>query len=171
MDWDQALTRALGGGRTQKPTTRSEVERMQRALGSKRAVAERLGVSTRTVQRWAKGTNKPRPGHAAGLRELGRSRDVRSKLNPAKRRKLTTKGGRMRSQSEQGPRGPMGAASGWRDRTILVDVDAATMERVYEAWENGDDEEAAAILAEYMTDELGYPSSWDFGSPDDFRFN
>lgn len=171
MDWDHALTRALGGGRTQKPTTRSELERMERALGSKRAVAERLGVSTRTVQRWAKGTNKPRPRHAAGLRDLGRSREVRSALNPAKRRKLTTKGARMRMQSYQGPlRGPSGGAGDYRrERTVLVDLGPELMERVYEAWENGDDDEAAEILAEYMTDQRGYPSSWDFGSPDDFR--
>jgi transcriptional regulator with XRE-family HTH domain len=169
VKFDDALTRGLAGGRGKKQTPRGSVRDAEKALGSKRAVANRLGVSVRTVQRWASGKGKPRADNAGKLNDLGRSSDVRGALSPGKRRKLTNKGGKAKIKGYQGPlRGPAGDRQDYRrDREIIFDLDPDTLVAMYSAWQSGDEEGAREVLADHLADS-GYPS-WSFGDIDEFR--
>ncbi|MGH2602477.1 MAG: helix-turn-helix domain-containing protein [Dehalococcoidia bacterium] len=162
------LWRGVAGRQGGKPPAdeREALDAMRDAGMSTREIAERLGVTPRTVQRWTttRGAERRRPPRRV-VDEAAAEPRVRSKAIPKRRRsRIRNQGAKLRISGRQGP---PGSPSKYR-RTVSIYLDGDTMDRVLEAWENGNDEVAAEIMSEALDDE-GYPAwTWDPDSEVDF---
>lgn len=140
-----------------------------------KAAAKNLGVSPRTVRRWAAGTQQPSADHLKALQA-------------AARRATTTKAGRKAATkdfraSEQGRAALQRGSKVWvdgyqglhsesddysRERRIVTDVNAGDVEAMLRAYEEGGD----AGLRHWLTEGPGqnYVDNWEFRTIDDFGF-
>lgn len=184
-DWDDLAYKAVTGKSAPK-TIRTQI----RALGGVRAVAQRYGVSTRTVQRWNAGAAKPTKVRPEDLRHDSRDDPTaRTRAMPARRR---TRLGRQRSdfgfRGVAGPpapgyTGPAPAGAGltdgirWRSMQTTGALTPEQLGAVTAAWEAGAGGEqiramlSGAIGSTYMAD---YPGArWYIGDASevqDLRF-
>ncbi|MGH9380810.1 MAG: helix-turn-helix domain-containing protein [Thermoanaerobaculia bacterium] len=149
------LWRGLAGRQGGKPPAdeREALDAMRDAGMSTREIAERLGVTPRTVQRWTttRGSERRRAPRRV-VDEAAADSRVRSKAIPKRRRsRIRNQGATLRISGRQGP---PGSPSKYR-RTVKIYLDGDTMDSVLEAWENGNDEAAAEIMSEAL-DADGY---------------
>lgn len=167
MKIEDAINRALTGARRQKPTVCGTIKDAEKAFGSKRAIASQLGVSTRTVQRWASGKGKPSKGNAGRLDGLRRAPEVRRAVAPRKR------GGLRRDAKLKidGYQGPISGPNDHRRQRLVTGwtVDGEHMNQMIDAWESGDDAAAAGALKDWFETEYGV-SGWEFGEVDELDF-
>ncbi|MGW6569975.1 helix-turn-helix domain-containing protein [Streptomyces sp. NPDC054975] len=155
---EKAAADALFRGVSRKgdPSTGSPadiVANAEKVLGSKKALAERLGVSERTVQRWASGDGKPRFGNAKKLKNFVRNDpDMRrAQLSKHREARIRNQGSRIKVS------GNMGVTAGGkkyrRHRTIETDLSPEAMGDIMDKWLAGNDDEALDALREALGDE------------------
>jgi transcriptional regulator with XRE-family HTH domain len=133
---DEGLERAE---RT-KPIPQSVTARMRFLLkgakGSTKNLAQDLGVSQRTVQRWLKGTTTPKPAAAAKVEQ-----QVRAKWQPRvkdRTRKNAEKNGFvLHVQAQFGYQSAAGSTDDPRLRTISQKLPGDVARRLYEARDAG----------------------------------
>lgn len=141
----------------QRESARDLVARAEQALGSKKAVADRLGVSQRTVERWAAGEgrirNKPSAKNADKLRDLGRNAPESRKRDMSNLRaaRIRNKGAKIKVSGNIGP--TIGGNDYKRQRTVEIDLSGEAMAPVLDAWLAGDDDAALAALHEALDSE------------------
>ncbi|MFE2352352.1 telomere-protecting terminal protein Tpg [Kitasatospora cineracea] len=147
---EQGLERAA---RT-RPLPQSVPARLRHLLkgagGSTRALAQELGVSQRTVQRWLKGTATPKPGAARAI-----ERKVRSTWQPGVqrrvRRQAEQQGFTLHVQARFGYSSAGGSTDDPRERHITQYLPGSVAARLYSARDNGAGErEQEQILAEAL---------------------
>lgn len=133
------------------------VRELERALGSKRAVAQRLGVSTRTVERWTTTTGQQRRAirgaNASQVREAyAKSPEVRkSSMSRLRGSRMRNKGATLKVKGEIGP--VIGGNDYRRQREVTVHLSGEAMGRVLDAWSAGDDAGARAALEDALDEE------------------
>jgi transcriptional regulator with XRE-family HTH domain len=106
------------------------------AKGSTKKVAQELGVSQRTVQRWLKGTSVPKPAAAKNIEQ-----QVRAKWQPRvkdRTRKAALKNGFvLHVQAQFGYQSAAGSTDDPRLRTITQKLPGEVARRLYEAIDAG----------------------------------
>jgi Homeodomain-like domain len=138
----------------------SLVDRLTAAGVPKREIASRLGVSTRTVQRWTTTTgrerSRPRRANLDRLRSVyRRSPEVRrADISPRRAGRLRSAGARVHAVGVMGPRVAGREYRRYRDLTTDV-LSPEALAPVLDAWERGDDAGArealeAALDREYL---------------------
>jgi predicted transcriptional regulator len=146
------LQRAIEAQFTRKPpvSTQARAKFLVKQYGGTRAVAELLGVSQRTVERYLTGQRRtPPPALAARL-----DAEVRRRWQPlvrrrATRRAATTTGITIETRATFGYDAPAGTTDEGRLRRITQHLPAAYAERLFEANEAGaSDAELARIVAD-----------------------
>lgn len=163
---DSQMWRAVVGARGGKPPAdpASALQALRDAGVSTREIADQLGVSVRTVQRWSTtGASRRDPARSRSadkLVALGTNHPkVRSAaLSRHRASRMRNQGGRVRMSGLQGP--AMAGKDYRRNRQIEAELDGIAMEEVLARWQEGDDEGAAQALREALADE-GYPE-WDW---------
>jgi DNA-binding transcriptional regulator YdaS (Cro superfamily) len=138
-----------------------------------KAAAQDLGVSPRTVRRWAAGTQQPSPDHLKALQTSARGA-TRTKSG----RRAATADFRTSPQGSQalrtgsklwisGEQGVGGYDQGYaRDRRVATDINPEELEAMLHAYEESGDRG----LREWMTGIFDdkYVAGWDFVTIDDF---
>lgn len=143
-DIDDALTRAEAEGFTRNPpkTPLAQMRLLLRAnKGSTKAVAQRLGVSQRTVERYLAGQRKtPRPPLAAAL-----AHEVAKVWQPrirARRRQAATRTGiTIETRARFGYTAPIGTTDDPRLRRLTVHLPPEHARLLLEAQQRGADEQ------------------------------
>lgn len=169
------MWRAVGGRTGGKPPAgpRDALESLTSAGVTKKEIAEQLGVSVRTVERWmtagAERRNPTRSKHAAGLTALARNHSkVRQQARSGRRAaRMRNKGARVRIKGSQGPR--VGKSWRVRHRTVTEEIDPYSMEKILDAWDQGDDDAALQALQDALEDH-GYPPGWEWEGGADVDF-
>ena len=136
-----------------KGTPAQMVAAGENVLGSKKALADRLGVSERTVQRWASGESKPRFGNARKLKGFVRNDpDMRrAQLSSLREARIRNQGSKVKAKGEMGVR-----AAGKkyrRSREIETELSGDAMTEIMERWLQGDDAGALEALNEALGNE------------------
>lgn len=143
-DIDEALSRAEAEGFTRTPpkTPLAQMRLLTKAhKGSTRAVAERLGVSQRTVERYLAGQRKtPRPPLAAALaREVAKVWQPR--IRARRRREAATRTGiTIETRARFGYTAPVGTTDDPRLRRLTVHLPPEHARALLEAQQRGADE-------------------------------
>ncbi|HSA50542.1 MAG TPA: helix-turn-helix transcriptional regulator [Yinghuangia sp.] len=152
-DIDEALDRA-GYEHVTKPPPKTPIARirllMRAEKGSTKAVADRLGVSRRTVERYLAGTRKhPRKPLAEAL-----DREVRKVWQPrvralARKRAATTGGITVETRARFGYTAPIGTTDDPRMRRLTVHLPPQYAGQLFTAQQQGaDDRRLREIVAE-----------------------
>lgn len=169
IDDATALTRAITRGAKQPATddVRDMVRTLETALGSKKAVAERLGVSPRTVERWVTSAGQQRKPSGSTLDKM---RDAvrtapelrRQALSPRREARIRNKGSYVRMSATIGATSPIPGGQdlqfSGRPRTIGGDadrplhLDADHMSAILDAYLAGDDEGIRDVFQDALGD-------------------
>ncbi|MFB6595332.1 MULTISPECIES: telomere-protecting terminal protein Tpg [Terrabacteria group] len=156
-----ALSRAAQAAWT-RPLPKSAGARLRfllkREKGSTRAVADRLGVSQRTVQRWAKGEQQPTGKRAAAL-EREAARDWQPRVTAEAQRRSARDGLVVETRARFGFTAAPGTTDDGRMRRITETLPPDVSGRIWEAWRSGDEEQ----LQELVGQGLGYSYFQDRG--------
>jgi predicted transcriptional regulator len=152
-DIDDALDRAGWETVTRQPpkTPLAQIRLLMRAeKGSTRAVAQRLGVTQRTVERYLAGQRKhPRPALRDAL-----AREVRKVWQPrvraqARKKAATTTGITIETRARFGYTAPVGTTDDPRMRRLTVHLPPAYAGRLFDAQQRGaSDQQLRDIVAE-----------------------
>lgn len=165
-DFGDAMWRAASHGRPAGDPV-AMVRELERALGSKRAVADRLGVSTRTVERWTTTTGQQRrairgPAETRVRDTYGKAPEVRrASMSRYRAARIRNKGATLRVKGVIGPM--IGGTDYRRQREITVKFTGEAMGPVIDAWLNGDDDAARAALEDALETEYGAPAGFQLG--------
>ncbi|MFF4450808.1 telomere-protecting terminal protein Tpg [Streptomyces sp. NPDC001502] len=151
-DIDDALDRADREGFTREPpkTLKGRINFLVRQLKSTKAVAEELGVSQRSVERYRKGDRKTPPKAVADRIDTA----VRARWQPVvrgRRRKeaATSTGITVETRARFGYTAPVGTTDDGRMRRLTVHLPPAYAQRLFDARETGgSDQQMRAIVAE-----------------------
>lgn len=152
-DIEDALDRAGAETFTRQPpkTPLGQMRLLVRAeKGSTRAVAARLGVSQRTVERYLAGQRKhPRPALAGALvREVKKVWQPRVRRR-ARRRASTSTGITIETRARFGYTAPVGTTDDGRLRRLTVHLPPAYADRLFQAQRQGASDRALReIVAE-----------------------
>lgn len=121
--------------------------------GSTKAVAERLGVSQRTVERYLAGQRKtPRAALKEALqREVTKSWQPRVRQR-ARKHAATAGGLAIETRATFGYEAPAGTTDEARERIIRVDLPADYANRIFTAQRGDSDQELREIIAEGLAD-------------------
>ncbi|QMU77315.1 helix-turn-helix domain-containing protein [Streptacidiphilus sp. PB12-B1b] len=150
---EDALLRGDREQFTRQPpkTPLAQIRLLMRAeKGSTRAVAARLGVSQRTVERYLAGTRKtPRPQlRAALVREAAKAWQPRVRRQ-ARKRAATSGGITIETRARFGYTAPIGTTDDPRERRLTVHLPAPYAARLFDAQQQGaGDRELRDIVAE-----------------------
>jgi transcriptional regulator with XRE-family HTH domain len=152
-DIDDALERA-GYERVTKQPPKTAAARMRLLVkaekGSTKAVAQRLGVSQRQVERYLAGKAKiPRPALRDALaREVAKVWQPRVRQQ-ARKKAATSTGITIETRARFGYTAPVGTTDDPRMRRLTVHLPAAYAGRLFEAQQQGaDDAQLRGIVAE-----------------------
>ncbi len=151
-DIDDALDRADREGFTREPpkTLKGQINFLVRQLKSTKAVAEALGVSQRSVERYRKGDRKTPPKAVADRIDTA----VRARWQPVvrgRRRKeaATRTGITVETRARFGYTAPVGTTDDGRMRRLTVHLPPAYAQRLFDARAAGaGDEQMRQIVAE-----------------------
>ncbi|GGR08733.1 telomere-protecting terminal protein Tpg [Kitasatospora griseola] len=123
---------------------------LKRAKGSTRAVAQELGVSQRTVQRWLKGTATPKPAAAKTIEAKVRA-TWQPRVQKRVRRQAEQQGFTLHVQARFGYTAAAGSTDDPRERHITQYLPGTVAQRLYAARDAGAGErEQERILAEAL---------------------
>ncbi|MFF2549064.1 telomere-protecting terminal protein Tpg [Kitasatospora sp. NPDC058063] len=150
---DEGLERAE---RT-RPIPQSTAARMRFLLkgakGSTRKLAQDLGVSQRTVQRWLKGQGTPKPAAAKAIETKVRA-SWQPRVKQRVRRDAEKNGFVLHIQAAFGYSSAAGSTDDPRQRTITQKMPGAVAQRLYAARDAGAGQaEQERILAEGLREE------------------
>jgi transcriptional regulator with XRE-family HTH domain len=142
---------------THRPIPKSAAAQMRALVkaekGSTRAVAARLGISRRTVERYLKGTiTRPRPDLRARL-EAEVRRSWQPRVQRRARRRAAASGIAIATRATFGYRAAPGTTDDGRVRQIAVHLPPEYAARLYDALDAGADE---AALRRIAADGLGH---------------
>ncbi|MGW2585266.1 telomere-protecting terminal protein Tpg [Streptomyces virginiae] len=151
-DIDDALDRADREGFTREPprTLKGRINFLVRQLKSTKTVAEQLGVSQRSVERYRKGDRKTPPKAVADRIDTA----VRARWQPVvrgRRRKeaATSTGITVETRARFGYTAPVGTTDDGRMRRLTVHLPPAYAQRLFDARAQGAaDRDLRAIVAE-----------------------
>ncbi len=136
-------------------TTAEQVRQLERALGSQRAAAERLGVSERTLRRYKAG-GRPSRANAEKLTEQARTApEVRRRaLAQSRESRLRRRGAYVRAAG----RIAVGGDRAYMRRREIgygqpVHLSGEQMSPILDAYEGGDDTRALELLQDALSDE------------------
>jgi transcriptional regulator with XRE-family HTH domain len=147
-----SLQRAQEAQFTRKPpvSTQKRAEFLLRQLGSTRAVAQTLGVSQRTVERYLQGTRKNPPRALSARIDT----EVKQRWQPlvrqrAAKRAATTGGITVETRAQFGYAAAAGSTDDPRLRRITEHLPPAYAQRLFDAHQVGaTEEQLAAVIAE-----------------------
>lgn len=145
--------------------------------GSKRAVAEELGVTTRSVERWMQqgrtrnGRLKAKEANLARIRDLANTPELRHAMRAPRRSQQAVSGGaHLKMSGDLGPisgKGTPSVRDYTREREIGVDISEEGMEEIRMAWETGEPEHVREVTREVIEREYGV-ANWDWHDDEKF---
>jgi transcriptional regulator with XRE-family HTH domain len=154
---DDALTRAIEAQFTRKPpvSTQARARFLVRQLHGTRAVAQLLGVSQRTIERYLTGQRRtPPPAIAARLEEEVRRRWQPRVRQRAAQRAATTTGITIETRATFGYTAPIGTTDESRLRRITQHLPPAYAARLFEQQQAGATEDTLAqVVAEGLQEQ------------------
>ncbi|MCY1649245.1 helix-turn-helix transcriptional regulator [Streptomyces sp. SL203] len=127
---------------------------MRKEKGNTQRVAERLGVSRRTVQRYIKGERKidNSPKVVARL-EKEVSKDHQPKVRAKAQKEAKQRGLTVETRARFGFNAAGGSTDDARLRRLTEDVPDHLVDGIFEALRNGDESEAQKLIAEGLAEE------------------
>lgn len=149
---EDAIERADREAFTREPpkTLKGRIGYLIRQLGSARAVAQEIGVTADSVNRYRRGARKhARPDIAAKIDNA-----VRARWQPQVRRRrqkqaATTRGITVETRARFGYTAPIGTTDDGRFRRLTVHLPPAYAQRLFDARDSGaSDQEMRGIIAE-----------------------
>ncbi|MDX3761617.1 telomere-protecting terminal protein Tpg [Streptomyces mirabilis] len=151
-----AIERADRESFTHEPpkTLKGQIGYLMKQLKSTRAVAQELGVSQRSVERYRKGERKHPPKHIADKIDAA----VRSRWQPLVRKRrrkqaAATGGITVETRARFGYTAPVGTTDDGRFRRLTVHLPPAYAQRLFDARDAGaSDQEMREIIAEGFKD-------------------
>ncbi|WP_329537349.1 XRE family transcriptional regulator (plasmid) [Streptomyces sp. NBC_01450] len=153
---EDAIERADRESFTHEPpkTLKGQIGYLMKQLKSTRAVAQELGVSQRSVERYRKGERKHPPKHIADKIDAA----VRSRWQPLVRKRrrkqaAATGGITVETRARFGYTAPVGTTDDGRFRRLTVHLPPAYAQRLFDARDAGaSDQEMRGIIAEGFKD-------------------
>lgn len=153
---EDAIERADRESFTHEPpkTLKGQIGYLMKQLKSTRAVAQELGVSQRSVERYRKGERKHPPKHIADKIDAA----VRSRWQPLVRKRrrnqaAATGGITVETRARFGYTAPVGTTDDGRFRRLTVHLPPAYAQRLFDARDAGaSDQEMREIIAEGFKD-------------------
>ncbi|WP_053763694.1 telomere-protecting terminal protein Tpg [Streptomyces sp. AS58] len=153
---DNAIERADQEGFTRQPpkTLQARINFLMKQLKTTRAVAEEIGVSQRSVERYRKGERKHPPKAIADRIDAA----VRARWQPQVRKRrqkqaATTGGITVETRARFGYTAPVGTTDDGRFRRLTVHLPPAYARRLFNARSTGaSDQELRRIIAEGFKD-------------------
>ncbi|MGW4954564.1 hypothetical protein [Streptomyces parvulus] len=145
-----------GISRQSDPSTGSPaamVAKAKEVYGTTKDVAQQLGVSERTIQRWASGEGKPRFGNGKKLKDFVRNDPNmrRAQLSNLREARIRNQGSKIRAKGEMGV--TAGGKKYRRNREIEAQLSPEAMAEVMDKWLQGDDQGAMEALHEAIGNE------------------
>ncbi|MER6563963.1 XRE family transcriptional regulator [Streptomyces sp. NPDC001027] len=149
---DDAIERADREGFTRQPpkTLQARINYLMKQLKTTRAVAEEIGVSQRSVERYRKGERKHPPQAIAERIDAA----VRARWQPQVRRRrrkqaATATGITVETRARFGYTAPIGTTDDGRFRRLTVHLPPAYAQRLFDARNTGaSDQQMRQIIAE-----------------------
>lgn len=153
---DDAIERADREGFTRQPpkTLQARINFLMKQLKTTRAVAQEIGVSQRSVERYRKGERRHPPQAIAERIDAA----VRARWQPQVRRRrrkqaATTTGITVETRARFGYTAPIGTTDDGRFRRLTVHLPPAYARRLFDAREAGaGDQQMRQIIAEGFKD-------------------
>ncbi|MFH9554619.1 telomere-protecting terminal protein Tpg [Streptomyces sp. NPDC017435] len=149
---DDAIERADRESFTREPpkTLKGRIGYLIRQLGSARAVAQEIGVTADSVNRYRRGARKhARPDVAAKIDDAVRARWQPQVRKRRHKQAATTRGITVETRARFGYTAPVGTTDDGRFRRLTVHLPPAYARRLFDAREAGaSDQEMRGIIAE-----------------------
>lgn len=153
---DDAIERADREGFTRQPpkTLQARINFLMKQLRTTKVVAQEIGVSQRSVERYRKGERKHPPQAIAERIDAA----VRARWQPQVRRRrrkqaATTTGITVETRARFGYTAPIGTTDDGRFRRLTVHLPPAYAQRLFDAREAGaSDQQMRQIIAEGLKD-------------------
>jgi hypothetical protein len=153
---EDAIERADRESFTHEPpkTLKGQIGYLMKQLKSTRAVAQEIGVSQRSVERYRKGERKHPPKHIADKIDAA----VRSRWQPLVRKRrrkqaAATGGITVETRARFGYTAPVGTTDDGRFRRLTVHLPPAYAQRLFDARDAGaSDQQMREIIAEGFKD-------------------
>ncbi|WP_328982798.1 XRE family transcriptional regulator [Streptomyces mirabilis] len=153
---ENAIERADRESFTHEPpkTLKGQIGYLMKQLKSTRAVAQEIGVSQRSVERYRKGERKHPPKHIADKIDAA----VRSRWQPLVRKRRRTQaaatgGITVETRARFGYTAPVGTTDDGRFRRLTVHLPPEYAQRLFDARDAGaSDQEMRGIIAEGFKD-------------------
>ncbi|MFF0591369.1 telomere-protecting terminal protein Tpg [Streptomyces sp. NPDC003781] len=153
---DDAIERADREGFTRQPpkTLQARINFLMKQLKTTKAVAEEIGVSQRSVERYRRGERKHPPKAIADRIDAA----VRARWQPQVRRRrqkqaATTGGITVETRARFGYTAPIGTTDDGRFRRLTVHLPPAYAQRLFDARDAGaSDQQMRQIIAEGFKD-------------------
>lgn len=144
--------------------------------GSKKAIAEELGVSTRSVQRWMRqgriNSGRVRSAAIDKIRNLYKTPELRRAMEaPRASQKKIAGGMKMKMSGSLGPiiaQGTPAEKDYTRLREMETEISEEGMAQIWEAWRTGDEEFLRETVREIIELEYGV-SNWNWHEDSDFN--
>ncbi|MFJ9483119.1 telomere-protecting terminal protein Tpg [Streptomyces mirabilis] len=153
---EDAVERADRESFTRQPpkTLKSQIGYLLKQLKTTRAVAEEIGVSQRSVERYRKGERKHPPrAIAERIDEAVRQRWQPQVRKRRQRQAATTGGITVETRARFGYTAPIGTTDDGRFRRLTVHLPPAYAQRLFDARNTGaSDQEMRQIIAEGLKD-------------------
>lgn len=159
--------KTVGEGLTGRSTKAAALSQMVSELGGAKAVADLVGRSVRSVQRWVAGKQKPKADAATALQAAHQTHTDRpdyrrSQLPPSRATRMRRHGARIRATLIGGPTNDSPGAS-IKARHVTWDLSPAAMDALIEAWVTGGDDAARETLDEVLYAEYIEQGEYDRG--------
>ncbi|MCZ4607710.1 XRE family transcriptional regulator [Streptomyces sp. Lzd4kr] len=153
---DDAIERADRESFTREPpkTLKGQIGYLIRQLGSAKAVAQEIGVTADSVNRYRRGARKHPPGDvAAKIDEAVRQRWQPLVRKRRQRQAATTGGITVETRARFGYTAPIGTTDDGRFRRLTVHLPPAYAQRLFDARDAGaSDQQMRGIIAEGFKD-------------------
>ncbi|MFJ1812685.1 MULTISPECIES: telomere-protecting terminal protein Tpg [unclassified Streptomyces] len=149
---EDAIERADREGFTRQPpkTLKGQIGYLIKQLKTTRAVAEEIGVSQRSVERYRKGERKHPPKAIAERIDAAVRARWQPQIRKRRRRQAATTGGiTVETRARFGYTAPLGTTDDGRFRRLTVHLPPAYAQRLFDARNTGaSDQQMRAIIAE-----------------------
>ncbi len=153
---EDAIERAAREGFTREPpkTLKGRIGYLIRQLGSAKAVAQEIGVTADSVNRYRRGARKhARPDVAARIDEAVRARWQPQVRKRRQRQAASTGGITVETRARFGYTAPVGTTDDGRFRRLTVHLPPAYAQRLFDARDTGaSDQEMRGIIADGFKD-------------------
>jgi DNA-binding transcriptional regulator YdaS (Cro superfamily) len=153
---DDAIERADREAFTRQPpkTLKGQIGYLIRQLGSAKAVAQELGVTADSVNRYRRGARKhARPDIAAKIDDAVRKRWQPQVRKRRQKQAATTRGITVETRARFGYTAPIGTTDDGRFRRLTVHLPPAYAQRLFNARNTGaSDQHMRQIIAEGLKD-------------------